>query len=868
MAAGKISNITLPDGSTVSVPAWASETTMEQVVNYMAATNKVDQKFLTLMKGLGSDVSGLQKSIASLAKGVDKNRKNTEEAKKDDVDLAKGIAGTARTIMKASSFFGDTKAPLSGMVNAAGTLADQMKEVDPRFLQSMGMAGGRLTAAFEKFGPVADVATDAVLAYAGWNAAKLEQFAEAQSKIIDAGAIFYSSGEQFDMLYSNSLDAGVTYNAMIDAASQYSGAMLGLGGSMSNGIVEFADMFDRLNESADAFGDLGLSSKDMLNQYAEYLDYARLTGIMNKNIGDNGELLNRSFIDLQIETAGLANITALSRSEAMKRQMDALTNPLVVLGASSLEERGFPGQAEVVRGITRNLGLIAPDAQVFQQLLDAFAIEAAETADPANFDMAKRLDPAYRAALEAVTPGLIDNINSMVQDGSLTAAEAGDRLFQSLADMNMETISSAGALPGSALRYITELQAAGLKYQRDFEAYNNMSLSERQQYLTDMEDAMAESGRTVVMMNDVTETFLQLQDSMTLPMQSTAEVFDDLASMLRNGSDRVRDFFGIEDNDGFGRYYGNGIGATGPGIYGDGTRGNGSTRHMPTGAVVPAARNPVGAAPGNHEIDPRIERELADLLTTAADDFGLTIGNRSGQRDYDPDTGEDSAGSTSGRHTAGRAMDVELYHEGRLLDASNIADLPLIQGFTRAFMEDAIAAGQIPSVGWGSDYMGGTAGHFDIAAGEINPSTGEAIQPAFWGDGSASSGAPQWLRDMYSEVVTGAERRKNGGPVSAGVPYVVGDQLGLSNAELFIPDTNGSIVNNRDFSQMIKNIVGADSFGRENSSNVVRELQAEYASIIESKSQMLRTMRSLSESVRLFNENKNRKSRIDIINSV
>lgn len=866
MATGKISNITLPDGSTVSVPAWASETTMEQVVSYMSATNKVDQKFLTLMKSLGSDVEGLQKSIASLAKGVDKNRKNTEESKKDDVDLARGISGTAKSIMKASSFFGDTKAPLSGMVNAAGTLAEQMKDVDPRFLQGMGRAGGLLSQAFERFGPAADVATDAVLAYVGWNAAKLEQFAQAQSKIIDAGAVFYSSSEQFDMLYSNSLNAGVTYNAMIDAASQYSGAMLGLGGSMSNGIVEFADMFDRLNETADQFGDLGLSSKDMLAQYGEYLDYARLTGLLNRNLADNGESLNRSFINLQIETIGLANLTSVSRSEAMKRQMDALTNPLVALGTSSLEDKGFPNQAEVVRGITRNLGLIAPDSEVFQQLLDAFAIEVAETNDPANFDMAKRLDPAYRAALDAVTPGLIDNINSMVRQGNVTAEEAGFMLFQSIADMNMETISSARALPGSALRYITDLQAAGYKFRLDFDSYLGMSLAERERYISKLATTVEEAGRSVVLMNNVTETFLQLQDVMTVPMQSTAEVFDDLASMLRNGSDRVREFFGTDSNNGFGSYYDQGGVDEFSGVYMPSVSGG---NHMPSGAVVPAPRNPVGTnVPGNHDIDPRLDRELSDLLTNAADDFGLTISNRSGQRDYNPATGEDSAGSTSGRHTAGRAMDVELYHEGRLLDANNVNDLPLIQGFTRAFMEDAVAAGQIPSVGWGSSYMGGTAGHFDIAAGSINPSNNMPVQPAFWGNESSSAGAFPWLRDMWSEVVDGAARRRTGGSVNAGVPYIVGDQLGLSNAELFIPDTNGTIISNQDLTHLIKNIAGTDNITNEKSNNLVKELQEEYAAAIQSKTQMIRTMRLLSDAIRLFNENKNRKSRIDIINSV
>ena len=214
--ANKVSNIILPDGTTVTVPAWASESTMEQVVNYMAATNKVDQKFLTLMKGLGSDVQGLQQSISELVQNVNKNTENVKEAKEEDVNLAKGITGVAKSVMKVSGFFGDTRAPLSGMVNAVGSAVDSVKNSTPAIRRVIGSTG-ELSEGLQFFGSALDVGIDAVLAYAGWNAAKLEQFAEAQSRIIDAGAIFYSSGEQFDMLYSSSLDAGVPYIIPIEA---------------------------------------------------------------------------------------------------------------------------------------------------------------------------------------------------------------------------------------------------------------------------------------------------------------------------------------------------------------------------------------------------------------------------------------------------------------------------------------------------------------------------------------------------------------------------------------------------------------------------------------------------------------------------
>lgn len=864
MAGKKTTNIPLPDGTSVTIPSWASESTMEQVVAYMSAANKVDQKFLTLMKGVGADVENLQKHISALVGEVKKNADNVDKNNDSDVDLAKGVKGAAQAVVKASKFFGDTKAPLTGMTNVASTLAETLRDASPNFINRLGDFGGAVQAA----GVAADVLVDAGLAYLGWNAAKLEQFAAAQQKVIDAGAIFYSSGEQFDMLYSSSIDAGVTYNSMIDAVSQFGGAIVALGGNMSQGTVSFVSFFEQLNDTADAFGDLGLSSQDMMNQYAEYLDYARMTGQMNRLLAQGGDALNNAFIELQIETAGLANVTALSRSEALRRQMDAMTDSRIALGLQQLEEAGLPGQAEVVRGITRNLGLVAPDSEILGRVLDSFSQAVAEslhTGDIENFNFATYLDANTRAALEATMPGMMENLNQAVRSGSMSAEEAGDMVFNALADMNMETISNAGALPGSVLAYITELQTAGMVFQRNFAGYIDMSPEERAALRAETEQRLAESGRSVRMMNDVTEDFLQLQDFMTLPLQGTYETFDWLTGLLESGAEEIQRFFGT--GSGFGDYYG--TGAARSGDFGDGFRGSSGTH--PQTSTTPASTTPapIGVTPGNHELDTGLDTGLVNSMTSAADELGITLNSTSGVRPMTSD-GDDTAGSTSGRHTGGYAVDTQLIHDGRVLSVNNPEDLPLIQEFTQRFIDNALAAGHQPSVGWGGSYMGGTSGHFDIAAGHRNPSSreGSIIQPAYWGNGSVAAGADDWLREMWTEAYQ--NQRRLGGIVDRGLPYLVGDQLGLDSAELFVPDTSGTIVNNRDLNQLIRNLATGDlsDLTGGSSNSIISELQEEYSSLIESKTQVVNTMRALSNAVRLFNENKHRKARIDIINSV
>lgn len=50
------------------------------------------------------------------------------------------------------------------------------------------------------------------------------------------------------------------------------------------------------------------------------------------------------------------------------------------------------------------------------------------------------------------------------------------------------------------------------------------------------------------------------------------------------------------------------------------------------------------------------------------------------------------------------------------------------------------------------------------------------------------------------------EPRKMGGPVKAGMPYIVGDQLGMKTAELFVPHVDGTIINNQKTQKIYQNL--------------------------------------------------------------
>jgi len=50
------------------------------------------------------------------------------------------------------------------------------------------------------------------------------------------------------------------------------------------------------------------------------------------------------------------------------------------------------------------------------------------------------------------------------------------------------------------------------------------------------------------------------------------------------------------------------------------------------------------------------------------------------------------------------------------------------------------------------------------------------------------------------------EKRKMGGPVKAGMPYIVGDQRGLDTAELFVPNIDGTILSNQKTREVYRNL--------------------------------------------------------------
>lgn len=798
MADKKVNNIVLPTGETIALPSWASETTMQQVAAYMSATNKYDQKFVKLVDSLGGDLGSLQKTVSDLTTSVKVDNKQDQKQQAASKKLSSELVGAAKTVSKASSFFGKAEAPLSGMKDAASSVWSSLKGT-----ASGSKWAGNLISQYgdraKLLGMSIDVAADAALAYAGWNAAKYEQFAQAQASAVNFGILLNDGAESYDILRKNAIAGGITYTKLLDITGKYGDAMLGLGDTMGTGSQQFADMFQKLNTAADSYGDLGMQSSEMAEAYAEYLSYARRTGQINRNMNRSAEDVNSSFINLQLESNAIASLTALSASEARRRQTQAFS----VQGSAavfSLRESGLPGQATVADAMIRNLGTIAPESAEMQQLLDVYQDSLMMYKnDMSRFDINAALGGEMVTAVSHVLgPEFINTLESMTRTGTASAEEVRTFLFGALNNANTDARYSSTTTAGSVGSTVRSLQASVIELERKFGNLGDPGAVEAA--ISNVTNNIDAAGSVTENLNNMTRTFLELQETITIDMSTVADIFDGLRNAMQGSrslfedllnavrGESVNDFGGINgngtvgsdiegglkvvyDSTGAGRLVDSVTGLSpvhtpGPSTSGsgnqvdnnvastvnsDGQRGGGVTQAQ----IADNITNPDKARGEG------IDQTLQAILAQAGRETGVDVVIGSGANEMTLDEirsiqarepnrvrqqgtkywlDGQAVRTGSNRHDHGQSADLTLTRNGRTLSMANADDMKIIEEYTRRARElgiTGIGAGQRLSNG-DYDYMGDKTLHLGFGS------------DTYWGAEGSGSNAPAWLRNLYS----------------------------------------------------------------------------------------------------------------------
>ena len=530
-------NIKLPDGTTISVPAWASEETLEKLSSILDRNNDLTDLMVKHLGGLGKDAAEFQESLEKLRK------QKIKTAKKQTDDINKRTQELGKTLTGIMSKFQDTDKPLTAMVDMASDLGAAGADATGKLLQ--GSAGlGKFSGVMGSVGKVMGDIGTAGAAYAGFVAGKIEQFAEVQRSLIDSGAIFFESSQAFDDLRRRSYDSGLSYQELGKVVSSYGVALQALGNGVTGGTDKFVTMMTDLNIAADQLGDFGLTSNDMATAYAEYIDVMRVTNSINRDTNQAQQDLQQGFSNLMVETTALANLTGENRSDILKRQMSALKDVEIAGGISILKERGQLGQAKVAEEIAKQFALIAPETgAVGKEFSDAFNNALLDSADNiGRFDIKTKLSGNMQGAIDKAMPELLNKINEAVRTGNIE--DAGTFLTNAFMEMQQKAEGAGLAERGTYIDLYNQLKAAGVALKLSKGKLEGMTDADMEALSEEAKKKLRESGKSTVAMNNLTTNFLKMQDALIPNLASASDSLVNITETINAGADKISDFFG------------------------------------------------------------------------------------------------------------------------------------------------------------------------------------------------------------------------------------------------------------------------------------------------------------------------------------
>ncbi len=542
----KTTNINLPDGSVLQLPAWATETTLVGMAQQVQRTNVLTSQMLDGVKEMADVDEEVIKAINNTITATSTNADTNKQQAKGQSNMVLGAVGAVKDT---ASFFGDAEKPMSSMVGAVKELTDKMSGPGgKKGLANLTKKFPAMGKFFDKFGGSLNVVTDVALAWAGWNAAKFEQFAEVQQKMIDAGSIFYASADEFDKLYEQSFRSGVTYNAFADTISNYGATMTALGGNVSKGSKRFLGMYKQLSDVTDSMGDLGMQNTELMNQYAAYLEMARLTGqIDQRSMKDKGRELGESFTNLVVESTALASLTKLSRNEALAAQLAAMSDVRLAAGTGTLRKMGFDDQAKTIEEFAKQFAVLNSDdslgagQEIFGNIAEALNQATANYAgNIKNFNIIPSLDTETVAVIEQVLPGLINTINTKVRDGSLAEEGVSSFLLRELNKANVEDQTFTMAGVGISER-VLNLRSSIIQAKKNYVAVIDKDQRDMANINDETKKKLESSGVTVEAMNDAAKMFLTAQEAITLDINSLSTGVESVAAWFEKHTGTIKE---------------------------------------------------------------------------------------------------------------------------------------------------------------------------------------------------------------------------------------------------------------------------------------------------------------------------------------
>lgn len=541
-------NVTLPDGTTITVPAWAAEDTLNEIKARLGTNINNQNAMIKALVDINFSADEVDDAYEEAADIINETTERQGKLLQDTVET------TGKAVRDLVNNLDDTDKPLSklwSMVSGAGDAVkaggDKMKKSYKPLAELMESVGGLI--------PGMESVAGAAGAVIGWNIAKVEQFADAQKQMINSGAVILEAGTTFNDLYKRSLDVGIAYSDFVGVIGTHGTVMNMFGNSVGEGSSRFLSMFSKISVSMDELGDLGMSHQDMMSALADELEVMRVSGRVNRNTVNAQEKVEESFKNLMLEQTALAALTGRSRSELLAARQAIMTDPRIGQVIRTLEEQGNTKQVGIIEDIVKQFTLLNPvleeaGSSVGDEITNAFVTELSNTRDNIKaFDIRNTMDQKTQAMLDELgLTNIIDGINTAVRTGELD--ESHNFLINALSNMSDKVYIDTNQ-GGAFMSEVVKLQGAGNLINLNFAKLANITREDFEKFVKDQQDKMAATGEGTVAMNNLGIAVKQVQDAFTVNLDTATAGMNTLSEVLKEGATTINKFFdqlGIMDS--------------------------------------------------------------------------------------------------------------------------------------------------------------------------------------------------------------------------------------------------------------------------------------------------------------------------------
>ncbi len=517
-------------GQNVTIPAWAQEETMFGIAQNVKRMSNIDQKLVNVVSEFSDD---LGKMLGGIAETTQKDTATTKKGTAETKNITRKTENFGRKVMDAASFMGNTEKPLTSLVGAAEKLGPAAAGAIGKFFSGLGKNAGDLMSRFGKgLNDNKGVISDATFMWLGWSVGKLEAFSEVQQQMIDNGAIMFENTKSFEELRKSVNVSGVTYDAFAKTIGANNAAIAAFGGNVSIGTRRFQKFFSNLELTADSMGDFGLSNTELLQQTGEFMEYQRLTGGLLRQTSDLEENLTRDFTQLQTETAALASITGLTRSQALQN-MIKVENVDFAAGMRMLD--GTQKDAvEELKNFSQHITSVVGAGTPFDTMFAAFARDIMVSGG----DLARLNPEAIAGAMnQADVAALKKQYGDDIFDRITEKLQAGDTkgvrdIFLNAMQTPMNRIGTALASTSDPIAQASNALAMG-HYQLGL-VFGNATPEKYEKMQEQAIAGLAEAGTTTKLLNDATKAFMHLQEIITPGMEKLTFVFGNSAELIND----------------------------------------------------------------------------------------------------------------------------------------------------------------------------------------------------------------------------------------------------------------------------------------------------------------------------------------------